>query len=72
MLLDLDGLLGFRGWQWVLIVTGIPAVIIGFITLFYLDDAPTGISYTPKKKTGFVRRWQPKTALCRKQATRTL
>jgi hypothetical protein len=33
-------LLGLRGWQWVFIVTGIPAVVIGFITLVYLDDRP--------------------------------
>ena len=29
MLLDLDGLLGLKGWQWVFIVTGLPAVIDG-------------------------------------------
>jgi hypothetical protein len=35
-----NGLLGLRGWQWVFMVTGIPAVVIGFITLFYLEDRP--------------------------------
>jgi sugar phosphate permease len=40
MLLDLDGALGFKGWQWVFMVTGIPAVIMGFVTLAYLDDRP--------------------------------
>ena len=49
-LLDLDGLLGLRGWQWVFIVTGIPAVVIGFITLFYLDAAPDGTFLTPRRK----------------------
>jgi sugar phosphate permease len=39
-LLDLDGLLGLRGWQWVFLVTGIPAVLMGFVTLVYLDDRP--------------------------------
>src|ERR671927_1722581 len=29
-LLDLDGLLGLRGWQWVFVVTGVPAVALGF------------------------------------------
>jgi len=73
VLLDLDGLLGLRGWQWVFIVTGIPAVVIGFITLVYLDDRPQTAHFLhPKKRTGCARRWQPKTALCRKQATRTL
>jgi len=40
MLLDLDGLLGLKGWQWVFIVSGLPAVIMGIVTLFYLDDRP--------------------------------
>src|ERR687884_921275 len=29
-LLDLDGLLGLKGWQWVFLVTGVPAGIMGF------------------------------------------
>jgi sugar phosphate permease len=40
MLLDLDGAFGFKGWQWVFMVTGLPAVIMGFVTLIYLDDRP--------------------------------
>ena len=40
MLLDLDGTLGMHGWQWVFIVTGVPAVLLGFVTLFYLDEKP--------------------------------
>jgi MFS family permease len=38
MLLDLDGAFGLRGWEWVFIVTGIPAVVMGFVTFFYLDN----------------------------------
>ncbi|KAB1088512.1 MFS transporter [Neorhizobium galegae] len=40
MLLDLKGLLGHEGWQWVFLATGIPAVLAGIVTLFYLDDTP--------------------------------
>ncbi|WP_117194905.1 MFS transporter [Rhizobium terrae] len=40
MLLDLDGLLGLAGWEWVFIATGVPAVLAGIVTLFYLDDTP--------------------------------
>ncbi|OWV97301.1 MFS transporter [Rhizobium sp. R72] len=40
VLLDLDGLYGIAGWQWVFIATGIPAVIAGVVTLFYLADRP--------------------------------
>jgi len=40
MLLDLDGALGLRGWQWVFLATGVPAVIMAVVTLIYLDDRP--------------------------------
>ncbi|MBC7798994.1 MAG: MFS transporter [Gemmatimonadaceae bacterium] len=39
-LLDLDGLLGLRGWQWVFVTTGVPAVVMGVVTLFVLPDGP--------------------------------
>lgn len=40
LLLDLDGLGGLRGWQWVFICTGLPALIAAFATYFYLPDQP--------------------------------
>lgn len=40
MLLDLDGMLGYAGWEWVFLATGVPAVIAGIVTVFYLDDTP--------------------------------
>jgi len=33
-------LLGLKGWQWIYIFWGIPAVVIGFVVLFYLTDRP--------------------------------
>lgn len=36
-LLDIDWL-GFSGWQWLFIVEAIPAVVLGIICYFYLDD----------------------------------
>ncbi|WP_426129783.1 MFS transporter [Pararhizobium sp. PWRC1-1] len=40
MLLELDGFLGYAGWEWVFLATGLPAVIAGVVTFFYLDDTP--------------------------------
>ena len=31
---------GLAGWRWVFILQGIPAVLFGIITLFYLTDHP--------------------------------
>ncbi len=32
--------LGMRGWQWIYVFWGIPAVIAGIVVLFYLTDRP--------------------------------
>ncbi|MGM7721672.1 MFS transporter [Metabacillus sp. Hm71] len=31
---------GMPGWRWLFIIAGLPAVILGIITLFYLNDRP--------------------------------
>jgi ACS family tartrate transporter-like MFS transporter len=31
---------GFQGWRWLFIVEGIPAIVFGVITVFYLTDWP--------------------------------
>ena len=39
-LLELDGLAGLDGWQWLFLVEGLPAIALGLITLRFLDDRP--------------------------------
>src|SRR3954466_13998708 len=46
-------LLGVRwldqpGWRWLFIVEGVPAVILGFTTLFYLTDWPREAKWLPQ------------------------
>jgi len=36
MLLDLDGTLGFKGWQWVFLASGAPAVLLAGVVLMIL------------------------------------
>jgi len=40
LLLGLDGHLGLAGWQWLFIVEGLPAVIVGVLLLTRLTDRP--------------------------------
>jgi ACS family tartrate transporter-like MFS transporter len=40
LLLNLDGLIGLHGWQWLYIIEGIPAVILGFLAPRLLTDRP--------------------------------
>ncbi|AWK84995.1 MFS transporter [Azospirillum thermophilum] len=56
-LLDLDGALGLRGWQWVFVVTGIPAVLMGVVTLLYLEDRPETARFLSDEE----RRWLSQT-----------
>ena len=50
--LDLNGLLGLAGWQWVFIATGAPALLLVILILKYLPDGPQGVSFlTPAEKT---------------------
>ncbi|HXP82885.1 MAG TPA: MFS transporter [Verrucomicrobiae bacterium] len=40
-LLGVDGWLGLRGWQWMFIMEGAPAVLLGLFCLFILSDKPS-------------------------------
>src|SRR5207248_651868 len=39
-LLGLNGVLGLAGWQWLFLVEGVPAILLGVIVLVYLTDRP--------------------------------
>jgi MFS transporter, ACS family, tartrate transporter len=40
MLLSMDGFLGLGGWQWMFIIEGLPACILGLACLWLLADTP--------------------------------
>jgi MFS transporter, ACS family, tartrate transporter len=46
-LLSLDGVLGLDGWQWLFVVQGIPAVLVGLYALKRLPDRPTAAAWLP-------------------------
>jgi MFS family permease len=56
MLLDMDGVLGLRGWQWVFIITGLPAVVMTFVTLSYLDDKPEKARFLDQEERDWLKR----------------
>jgi ACS family tartrate transporter-like MFS transporter len=44
-LLQLDGVLGFAGWQWMFLLEAAPAVLLAFVVLVYLTDRPAVASW---------------------------
>jgi MFS transporter, ACS family, 4-hydroxyphenylacetate permease len=44
-ILQMHGFLGLSGWRWLFLLEGLPAVILGIICLFYLDDGPAQASW---------------------------
>jgi ACS family tartrate transporter-like MFS transporter len=45
LLLELDGLLGMRGWQWLFILEAVPALILSVVVFFYLTDRPADAAW---------------------------
>lgn len=46
-----NGLAGLRGWQWMFITEGAPAVVLGLVTLFYLPNKPSQAKWlTPAER----------------------
>lgn len=39
-LLEMDGILGLHGYQWMFLIEGMMAVVVGVIAVFYLTDRP--------------------------------
>lgn len=55
VLLDLDGVMGLAGWEWVFLATGVPAVIAGIFTFFYLDDTPEKATFLTDAEKQWLR-----------------
>ena len=70
LLLELDGVLGLRGWQWLFVVEGLPAVVLGFVVLRVLADTPEAAPWLDAKERRILEamlaaeiRERPKTSL---------
>jgi MFS transporter, ACS family, tartrate transporter len=53
-LLGFDGHLGLRGWQWLYIVEGLPAVLLGFVVLGYLTERPEDAKWLDAEQRGWL------------------
>ncbi len=44
-ILEIDGTMGLRGWQWLFLIEGLPAVLFAFAVLKFLPDRPSDASW---------------------------
>lgn len=61
-LLHLDGLGGLAGWQWLFVLEGLPAVLMGFVILLVLPNRPQDARWlSPAQKQWVQSRLDPDT-----------
>ena len=50
---------GLQGWQWLFLLEGLPAVLLGFAVLFYLPDGPAQASWlSPDERAWIIARYK--------------
>jgi len=53
-LLTLNGLFGLAGWQWLFLVEGLPAILLGVMVIVYLTDRPEAASWLSSEEKGWL------------------
>ena len=54
LLLGLNGRLGLAGWQWLLLIEGIPSVLLGFVVLAWLTERPEEAQWLTAEQRGWL------------------
>src|SRR5437762_7412951 len=54
ILLSLRGVGGLDGWQWLFLVEGVPAVLLGVVALWYLDNGPEHARWLPDDERAWL------------------
>jgi ACS family tartrate transporter-like MFS transporter len=69
-LLSLDGTAGLRGWQWLFLIQGLPAALVGLILLRCLPDAPQTVSWLTNPEKAWIQSELAREAMLIGQPTR--
>ena len=67
-MLELHGLGGLRGWHWLFVLQGLPAIALGIVAFFFLDDRPDHAGWLSKPE----RHALESTLAAEAEATRTV
>jgi MFS transporter, ACS family, tartrate transporter len=69
-LLELNAVGGLKGWQWLFICEGIPAVLLGIFAFFYLTDQPSKAQWLRPAQRAWLEERIASEALARERAHR--
>ncbi|MFO1112966.1 MAG: MFS transporter [Rhodospirillales bacterium] len=53
-LLQMHGVWGFAGWQWLFIIEAIPALLLGIVVLIYMTDRPEKAKWLPDDERAWL------------------
>ena len=53
-LMGMNGALGLKGWQWLFLVEGAPAILLGFVTMLFLPDKPVNAAWLTEEERGWL------------------
>jgi ACS family tartrate transporter-like MFS transporter len=55
-LLGMDGMAGLKGWQWLFLLEGLPAIALGGSVLFLLTERPESATWLSDEERGWLTR----------------
>jgi MFS family permease len=55
LLLSMDGIAGLAGWQWLFIIEGLPAAVVGLSLLWLMSDSPENTAWLSEEEKRIVR-----------------
>ena len=53
-LMELHGLWGIAGWQWMFLIEAVPAIVFGVVVLFYLTDRPEKAKWLSEEERNWL------------------
>jgi len=55
LLLNMDGLLGLHGWQWLFLIEAVPAVLLAPVVLYVLSDKPADAAWLTDAEKAWIQ-----------------
>lgn len=54
-ILEMGGLMGLPGWKWLFLITGLPSIVMGIVTWFFLTDKPEHAKWLSSEEKAWLK-----------------